>query len=289
MNAPQGTAWCYWHPDRQAETHCYRCGRPACQDCARVTSCAECARETAPQVKIAAAVSNALAANRLGVATFGIICALLAMLALQLVSGGDYGAVSLDLAMVNYRFFGLPDGGATYGVADGAIWRIATTGLLHFGLAQLALNLYALYRYGPPTEKMLGTRRFLALFATATVGASLTTYLFDSAFLSRAGAAGPVAGVLSCTLVLYIGRALDTRFLLVVLATYAAMAWFEVNGSGLEALAGGFIAGATFGFTYATLPRNRAHAVIAAFWIAMGLCFIVRTAYIHTTDFYAFA
>src|SRR5690606_15451579 len=50
------------------------------------------------------------------------------------------------------------------GVADGGWWRIVTSGFLHFGIAHILLNMYALYLFGPLLERMLGHARFIAMY-----------------------------------------------------------------------------------------------------------------------------
>ena len=50
------------------------------------------------------------------------------------------------------------------GVADGEYYRLLTSAFLHENVLHIALNMYALYLFGPPVEAALGRVRFTALY-----------------------------------------------------------------------------------------------------------------------------
>ena len=44
------------------------------------------------------------------------------------------------------------------------VWRLGTYMFLHAGVFHLLMNMYALFLFGPPLEKVLGKRQFLTLY-----------------------------------------------------------------------------------------------------------------------------
>jgi len=88
------------------------------------------------------------------------------------------------------------DWGELYGpaVADGERWRIVTSGFVHVGLLHIGLNMYALYLFGPPLERLLGPVRFALAYAAGLLGGAAAVLVFD--FSQRTvGASGAVLGL----------------------------------------------------------------------------------------------
>ena len=55
-------------------------------------------------------------------------------------------------------------------VADGELWRIVSSGFVHTGLLHLGFNMYALYMFGPPLERLLGPVRFVLAYLAGLLG-----------------------------------------------------------------------------------------------------------------------
>ena len=85
-------------------------------------------------------------------------------------------------------------------VAAGEWWRIFTSAFLHFGVLHLALNMYALYLFGPIIEQMYGHLEYLVAYLLCAVGGSVLTILAapDS---GAAGASGAIFGLLGMAFV----------------------------------------------------------------------------------------
>lgn len=87
-------------------------------------------------------------------------------------------------------------------VQDGEYWRIVTSGFLHGGLIHLAVNMYALFIFGPEIQKAVGIGRAALIYAGGLFGGSAAVLLFDwnQATLGASGAvlglAGGLAGIL---------------------------------------------------------------------------------------------
>lgn len=80
-----------------------------------------------------------------------------------------------------------------------APWQPFTSGFLHAGLAHLATNLFGLWMFGREVERVLGARRFTALYFTSLATAGIGQLLFDGAtgsVMPALGASGAVFGVL---------------------------------------------------------------------------------------------
>jgi membrane associated rhomboid family serine protease len=78
-------------------------------------------------------------------------------------------------------------------------WILLTSMFLHGSLSHLIFNMYALLIFGPLIEQRIGIKRFIILYFTAGILASLGSTLFYHAAL---GASGAIMGVLGITIML---------------------------------------------------------------------------------------
>jgi membrane associated rhomboid family serine protease len=81
-------------------------------------------------------------------------------------------------------------------------WQVVSHMFMHGGLMHLAFNMYALWAFGSPLERMWGTKKFLFFYFSAGLGAALihtgVNYYSVSKGLEALAAAGiPEADVLS--------------------------------------------------------------------------------------------
>jgi membrane associated rhomboid family serine protease len=75
-------------------------------------------------------------------------------------------------------------------------WRIVSAAFLHFSVAHLLLNMWALVAFGRMLEVILGARRFLVLYALSAVAGGLASSAFHAQVVS-AGASGAVWGLMT--------------------------------------------------------------------------------------------
>jgi membrane associated rhomboid family serine protease len=149
-------------------------------------------------------------------------------------------------------------------VADGQLYRLVTSGFVHYGALHLLLNMWALYVVGPPLEMLLGRLRFSALYALSLLGGSALVYLltFNTA---TAGASGAVFGLFGATFVVAKRLNLDLRWVVAVIVvnlvfTFVAPAVSSQRIS-WQGHVGGLVAGALVAAAYVYAPREHRNLI----------------------------
>lgn len=147
----------------------------------------------------------------------------------------------------------LIDMGANYGPLSlgGEPWRILSNTFLHASIFHLAVNLYVLFNLGPSAEKLLGSRRMLALYLISALTGSLSS-LFWNPFQTSAGASGALFGLFGCFVeeaVFSSGVSLKevlrpARVLLIIAVVISCVYGAFIPGVDNAAHLGGFLAGA---------------------------------------------
>ncbi|HEY7738023.1 MAG TPA: rhomboid family intramembrane serine protease [Candidatus Limnocylindria bacterium] len=118
--------------------------------------------------------------------------------------GINVGVFAIDAFLAGLAGFGLMSGGgplldAGYvsrdAVAAGEWWRIITSAFLHLGIVHIALNMWALYLFGPLLEQLYGHAEYLVIYLLCAAGGSVLTILVapDQAAV---GASGAIFGLL---------------------------------------------------------------------------------------------
>jgi len=87
-------------------------------------------------------------------------------------------------------------------------WQLVSYAFLHGNFPHILLNMYALFMFGGMVERVLGTRRFIWLYAASILSAGLVqllvTSMMDSYEISyTVGASGGVFGVMLAFAMLY--------------------------------------------------------------------------------------
>lgn len=168
------------------------------------------------------------------------------------------------------------------GVADGEFFRLITAAFLHGGFLHLALNMYALFLFGPPIERAFGRLRFVVLYVVAAVGGTAASYAFSSPAQPSLGASGAVFGLMGALLV--VGRRLgvDPRAVMILLGINLAFP-FLFPGLNIDwrAHLGGLVAGAVCALVLAASPSSRRVPVqvagVAAVLVVIGAVVVWRT------------
>ena len=85
-------------------------------------------------------------------------------------------------------------------VAEGEVWRLASSMFLHVGLLHLGINVYGLWVLGRLVEQMVGSLRFFVLYVGAGLTGSAASYFLGGASTS-VGASGAIFGLLAAAVV----------------------------------------------------------------------------------------
>lgn len=280
---PPPITHCYRHPEREANISCQRCGRAICPACMHDASvgfhCPECVAEGARSVRAPRTVAGGRLPSQVGAATLTLIGVNAFVFLITLLTGGSQSTVFEQGAMLSSTAVN-STGNVLTGVADGAYWRLITSAFLHQGYLHILFNMYALYIFGPMLEQALGLRRFIAMYVTTAVAASVFVYILAPANALTIGASGAVFGLFAVALVMLIKAGKDVRFLLLLLvlngllSTQGNISW--------QGHLGGFVSGAILGVAFAYSPREHrrlAHGLVfAAMWVVIIVGILVRTA-----------
>jgi membrane associated rhomboid family serine protease len=181
---------CYRHGDRVAAVSCQRCERPICPSCMTQASvgfhCPECTRSGGQRVVRARDLTN-----RRPPVTVGLIAInLVAFLLQRSVIGPDGSTIG--------------DRGLLFGplVEDGEWWRVVTSGFLHANLLHIGFNMYALWIFGHPLERALGSVRFALSYLGGLLGGAVAVLVFNftTPTLGASGAVLGLAGALAAVL-----------------------------------------------------------------------------------------
>jgi membrane associated rhomboid family serine protease len=78
-------------------------------------------------------------------------------------------------------------------------WQLLTYGFLHGNFNHLFFNMFAVWMFGTPLERVWGRQRFISYYLVCVVGAALaqlTVQLFEGGIYPTIGASGGVFGLL---------------------------------------------------------------------------------------------
>ena len=249
-------AVCYRHPDREAHIRCVRCERRICPDCMIPASvgfqCPECVKQGNKAVRRATTVFGGRVTDDPGWVSKVLIAINVIAYVLQVAVGST---VERHFWLIGGPVFD-PRLGQVVGVADGEYWRLLTAAFLHGSLIHLALNMYALYLFGPPLEAAFGRARFLALYLVSAVGGSAASYAVAAPGSPSLGASGAVFGLLGAFFVVNRRLGRDSSQLLVLLVINLAFGFIAPNID-WRAHLGGLVTGALCAAAIAYAPQRR--------------------------------
>jgi len=145
-------------------------------------------------------------------------------------------------------------------VADGEYYRLITSAFLHYSVAHVALNMWALYTVGEALEIWLGRVRFLALYFLSALGGGVLCYLASPEFSNTAGASGAVFGLFGAIFVVARRMNMNIRpiAMVIVLNLVFTFVWGGVSWQGHI---GGLVTGALVAFAYVYAPRPQRSAI----------------------------
>lgn len=112
-------------------------------------------------------------------------------------------------------------------------WQIITYGFLHGGFNHVFFNMFALWMFGLPIERVWGSRKFSMYYGICIVGAAITQLIvqqISGEFYPTIGASGAVFGLLLAYGVMFP----NSRVFLIFLPIPIKAKWFVLIYGGLE-------------------------------------------------------
>ncbi len=247
-----GAVTCYRHPDREAHIRCTRCNRRICPDCMVNASvgfqCPECVRAGNKGVRQARTALGGRVSDDPGYVTKVLI----ALNVLAFIAQTASSVFERRLILIGRAF----DGASVVGVAEGEYYRLLTGAFLHSGFLHIALNMYALFLFGPALEAALGRLRFVVVYVVSALGGSALSYAFSAPNQASLGASGAVFGLLGAFFVVNRRMGRETSGLVVLVAINLVLG-FVVRNIDWRAHVGGLVTGAALALVLAYAPRAR--------------------------------
>lgn len=159
-------------------------------------------------------------------------------------------------------------------VANGEVWRIVTSGFMHYGFLHLLFNMYALYILGQILEPAIGRVRFVLIYFVALLCGSVGALLLSPNALT-AGASGAVFGLMGGAILVMRARGIDPmqNGLVIWLVLNLAIT-FTVSHISIGGHIGGLIGGGVAAVVLLELPSRMrlpawgADALVAALGVA---------------------
>jgi membrane associated rhomboid family serine protease len=140
-------------------------------------------------------------------------------------------------------------------IANGEVWRIITSGFMHYGLFHLLFNMYALYVLGQLLEPAIGRVRFALLYLVSLIAGSVGALILDPNALT-AGASGAVFGLMGAAIVVMRRQginALESGLGIWLLLNLAIT--FTVSNISIGGHIGGLIGGVVAAWVLVELPE----------------------------------
>lgn len=245
---------CYRHTTRVTGASCTRCSRPICPDCMMEAPvghhCPTCVHEAKTEMR---KVKNVVFARGGITVAGGLACT--ALVAVNVV------VFLLDASQPT--LFGRFADNAYLVARNGEYYRMFTAAFLHAGVLHLLFNMFGLYLFGSQLEAVVGTPRFVSVYALAAVGGSASSHFFGPPFQYSIGASGAVFGVFGACFVIARSRGMDTSqvggFILINLFIGALVP--QIDNA---AHVGGLLTGAAVAAVYEWSARQRGSSRYAA-------------------------
>jgi membrane associated rhomboid family serine protease len=166
-------------------------------------------------------------------------------------------------------------------VALGEYDRLLTSAFLHYNIAHLLFNMWALWAVGQSLELWLGRVRFLALYVLSALGGTTLVYLASPLNSNTVGASGAIFGLFGAVFVVSRRLNLDIRSIAFVIVLNLVFT-FALSSVSWQGHLGGLVTGGLLAFAYVYAPREHRNViqfgVSAAFVALFTVAVLLRTA-----------
>ena len=160
-------------------------------------------------------------------------------------------------------------------IHQGELYRLVTSGFVHYGIFHIGFNLVILYRFGELLEPALGEIRMVCLYLASLLAGSFGALLLSPHALTG-GASGAVFGLLGAAAIGLHQRGVNVwqtgvgGLIVVDLALSVIIPGISIGGH-LGGLAGGFLCGAFMLRTPPTLRNTVDGALVAGVISALAV------------------
>lgn len=296
-----GVPTCYRHPDRETWIRCQRCDKPICPDCMRDAAvgfqCPDCVKQANKGSRQNRAMYGGERSADPRLTSYVLIGINAVVWLVITATGGRLSKVADWLALAptgscgststpEQYYPGVPssricetftngDGFWKAGVADGAWWQLLTSAFTHIEIWHVAMNMFALFVFGPALEGIIGRARFLAVYLVGALASSTLVLYLSNPDGSTVGASGALFGLLGALLVVARKARLNSQWLvqnLVLGVVITVVGWQAISWQGHL---GGFLGGVASAAVIAYAPRT--HRSVLQ-WAGVGVLVAVLLA-----------
>lgn len=248
------TPTCYRHPDETTYIRCQRCERPVCVRCQTQAPvgvlCPDCVHQAKARIPKA---QGFYSSQSKPVVTYTLILISAIVYVLQWIPGLN---ITNSLAYAPVFSYG------EYTAIGGSYepWRMITAVFTHSTgfIFHILLNMYTLWVFGQLLERMLGGKRFLALYLGSGLAGSLGVMFWSDHLVFVVGASGAIFGLLGAFLIIQRKLGGDTTQLLVLVGINLVIGFLPGMSISWQAHLGGLIGGAILGLIFVqTRQPNR--------------------------------
>lgn len=242
---------CARHPDRETGLRCTRCERPACPQCLREASvgyhCVDCVAEGSRTQRRATTLAGGRP-DAQSVVVPVLIGLNVLVFAVTVVQAGSLSGNAVADLFRQWALF-------PPAVAGGQLWRLVTSGFLHFGPVHILVNMVALWILGRELETVLGRARFLAVYLVGLLGGSAAVFLLEQAQSRTAGASGAIWGLMGAIGVVLLRLRRSPRPVLWIIGLNVVLTF--TLGLSVWGHFGGLVFGAAAAAAMVFAPRQR--------------------------------
>jgi membrane associated rhomboid family serine protease len=252
------------------------------RDAAVGFQCPDCVREGSRQTRQGRTPYGGRVRGGPPVVTLTLIgLNLLVFLVVQATGRGDSKVLTaLALMPQGGRFVEAANPRDSYfapGVADGAVWQLATAMFTHLEVWHVLFNLMALSLLGPQLEQVLGRTRYALLYVMSGLVGSVTVYWLAAPSSMTIGASGAIFGLMGALLVVARKIGADTSALLALIGINTVITVLGAQYISWQGHLGGLVGGLLLGAALVHAPRTRRTAWQALWLGAVALAVVVLT------------
>ena len=165
-------------------------------------------------------------------------------------------------------------------IVDGEYYRLITSAFVHANIYHILFNMYALYILGRQAESFFGRGKYLTIYISSALTASLLSILLNNGY--SVGASGAIFGILGALLYfgynyrVYLGNSLINQILpVIVINLILGFTISSVDNFGhIGGLIGGFTTAMAVGLTTKSGKTDKLHGIIITLMLFAFLIFM---------------